>query len=222
MTLDILIIEPIKVMIHQVGVFVPTLLTALAILIVGWVVSQGVRKLLDHVLKFIHFDKLSTDVGLTRIMKKGKIKHKPSTTLSCIVYSVMMIMTLIMTVKATGLMVVTDLLNTTLGYVPHVIAGTFVLIIGMLLAKAVSTLIYVTAKNTDMPIPETLARLSKWAIVSYVGLVYFKEIGFTTLFTGVHYTILLTGVVAALALAFGLAGKDVASKYLSVIDRKAK
>ena len=95
-----------------------------------------------------------------------------------------------------------------------------VLIFGMLLAKFVATIVYVTAKSTDMPIPATLARLSKYAIVVFVTILYLKEIGFVDLFVGANYTIFMAGVIFSLALAFGLAGKDIASKYLGVLERK--
>ncbi|MCA9404359.1 MAG: hypothetical protein KC897_11295, partial [Candidatus Omnitrophica bacterium] len=109
-----------------------------------------------------------------------------------------------------------------LAYIPNVITGVVVLIFGMLLAKFVATIIYIAAKNTDMPIPLTLAKLSKLAIIIYVSIIYLTEIGFVGLFSGANYSIFLTGIVFALALAFGLAGKDVAAKYLGVLDKSAK
>ena len=115
---------------------------------------------------------------------------------------------------------VTLIIDKLLAYVPNVISGAVVLIFGMLLAKFIATIVYIAAKNTDMPIPATLARLSKFAIVIYVSIIYLKEIGFVDLFVGANYTIFLTGIVFALALAFGLAGKDIASKYLGVLDHK--
>jgi len=86
-------------------------------------------------------------------------------------------------------------------------------------AKVISSLVYVTAKNTDMPIPDTLKEVTKIAIVAYVAIIYLKEIGFVALFSGAHYTIFIGGIVFAMALAFGLAGKDVASRYLDVLKK---
>ena len=129
-------------------------------------------------------------------------------------------MVLIISLKALGLAAVSGLIDSLLAYVPNVLSGAFVLIFGMLLAKFIATIVYIAAKNTDMPIPATIARLSKFAIVIYVSIVYLKEFGFVDLFVGENYTIFLTGLVFAMALAFGLAGKDIAAKYLGVIDKQ--
>ena len=220
MRIDTLLLDPFTEMIHQVLGFIPTLLTSLGILIIGWIFARIVRKILDRVFKAIHFDKLSTEVGLSRVLRIGGVKHKPGDMVSCMVYAVLMVITLITSVKTFGHHVVIDALDKTLAYIPSVIAGAIVLVIGMLLAKFISGIVYVTAKNTDMPIPETLAKLTKWAIVAYVSVIYLKGIGFLTLFTGTGYTIFIGGLVFAVALAFGLAGKDVAAKYLTVFKHE--
>ena len=218
MRFDAFIIEPFRDVMDRVIVFVPTLLVALGILIIGWVIARVIRKGLLRVFRAIQFDKLSDTIGLSSILRNGGIKHKPSEMLSCLVYTVVMIGVFVMTIKALGLTLASDLIDGLLGYVPSVVSGVFILIIGMLLAKVVSGLVYVTAKNTDMPIPETLSRLSKWAIVAYVTIMFLKEIGFVSLFVPEYSTIFVAGVVFALALAFGLAGRDIASRYLDVFN----
>ena len=220
MSYDTLIFEPLKGMMVRVIDFIPTLLIALGILVFGWVVSRFIRKLLVRLLDVIGFDVVSDKLGLSRILRIGGIRHKPSQLLACVVYSVLMVMVLLMTVKSFGLTVVSDMVDKVIGYVPDVIAGATVLIIGMLLAKAVSSIIYVTARNTDMPSPETLSHLTKFTIMGYVVIIYLKQIGIVALFTEFNYTVFMTGIVFALALAFGLAGKDLASRYLGVLNVK--
>ena len=127
-------------------------------------------------------------------------------------------MVLLTTVKSFGLTVVADLTDKVIGYIPSVFTGVLVLIVGMLMARLVSALVYVIAKNTDMPSPLTLSRLSKLAIMAYVGIIFLKEIGFVSLFADANYTIITAGIVFALALAFGLAGKDIAARYLDVFN----
>lgn len=220
MKLDVLVLEPVKEMMTRVVYFIPTFVTALAILIVGYVLAKTVTKLLVSFLRTIGLDKLCAKSGAAKILKTGGIKQKPSSLVGCLAYWTMMVVVLITTVKAFGLTVATALLDKVLGYIPSIFSGVFVLIVGMLLAKFVSILVYVAAKNTDMPIPDVLSRLSKWAIVVYVSIIYLKEVGFVALFGGAQYSIVIGGIVFAFALAFGLAGKDIAAKYLDVLKRK--
>ncbi len=218
MRYETLIVEPFKDMMLKVLDFIPTLFIALAILFIGCFLAHGVQKLMVRLFKPL--DGAAGNMGITQALKKGGIRQQPSDVIGCLSYWILMVMVLIMSVKTLGLVVATDLLDRLLAYIPSVITGVVVLIFGMLLAKFTATIVYVTAKNTDMPIPLTLAKLSKFAIVIYVSIIYLREIGFVDLFAGTNYTIFITGIVFALALAFGLAGKDVASKYLGVLDKK--
>ena len=217
MRYDTLIIEPLRDMTSRVMSFIPTLLIALGILFIGWIAVKMLTKLIVTFLRAIEFDTLAAKVGLAKVMKDGGIKQKPSNLVGCLFYWVAMVMILITAVKAIGLTMVGGLLDSVLAYIPSVFTGAFVLIIGMLLARFVSTVIYVAAKNTDMPAPHMLARLSKYAIVVYVAIAYLKEVGFVSIFVGTNYTIFIGGVVFSLALAFGLAGKEIAAKYLDVL-----
>jgi hypothetical protein len=216
MNIHTLVLEPFMEMFTTVISFIPTLLIALGILVIGWLVSKTLGEMITQLFKAIEFDKVADKMGMVTFFKKGGIKHEPSALFGCMTYVIFMLITLILTVKALGLSVASGLIDSMLMYVPSVISGALILIIGMYLARFVSVLVYIAAKNTDMPIPAVIARLSKWAIMIYVSILYLKEIGFVSLFVGVHYTIFIGGVVFALALAFGLAGKDVAGYYLGV------
>lgn len=213
------IVEPLKDMTMGVVHFLPTLLVSLAILIVGWIAARLITKLVIMLLRAVDFDKLSTRVGLEKVLKTGGIKEKPSSLLGCIFYWVMMIMVFVMTIKALKLTVAADLLDKLFSYIPQVVAGVAVLIVGMLIAKAVSTLIYIAAKNTDIPAPDVLSRVSMLAIMAYVIIMFLREVGFAAFFAE-QYQIVIAGFIFAVALAAGLAGKDVLATYLHVLDKK--
>ena len=217
---SLIIAEPLSDILLRVTSFVPTLFLAFFILVIGYVFARAVRKLLSRFLSLIEFDKIMDSVGLSKALRKGGVKDKPSDIVGCVTYWVLMIGVLLMTIKVLGIGVVSSMLDTVLAYIPHVITGAVVLILGMLVAQFVSTLVYITAKNTDMPMPDTLSLLSKLAILVYVTIMYLKEIGFVSIFHGEHYSIFITGTVFAMALAFGLAGKELAGKCLHVFEDK--
>ncbi|MCA9398820.1 MAG: hypothetical protein KC618_03655, partial [Candidatus Omnitrophica bacterium] len=117
-------------MLVRVTSFIPTLVVTLAILIIGCIAATLVRSLLDRFFKAIDFDKLADTIGVAGFLRKGGIKHKPGDLISCMTYLVLMVGVLITTVKYLGLTMVTDLIDKVLAYVPHVITGALVMIIG--------------------------------------------------------------------------------------------
>lgn len=202
--------------------FLPTLLTlfvSLVILSIGWLIAKVFAKLVVHIMRSVKLDHGAEAIGLTSILKKGGVKDKPSNIMGCVTYWIMMVMVLTTTLKSFGLTIADNFLSTLFAYIPHVLIGALTLIVGMLMANVVSSIVYITAKNTDMPIPDTLKELTKFAIVIYVSIIYLNEVGLLGLFGGTHYTILLMGIVFAVSLAFGLAGKDIAHKYLDVFKK---
>lgn len=219
MTYDTLIVEPIREMSSLVMGFLPALLTSFGLLFVGYLLARVLEQFMQTICKTIQLDPFLEKVGLTKILETGKITRKPSFLLSRVVYLLTMVTVLIMSVKALGITTMSDVMDRVLAYLPNVITGVFILIIGMLIAKIVSAIVFVTAKNTDMPSADVLSHLSKLAIVAYVTIMFLREIGVMVLFEGPHYTIFIGGIVFALALAFGLAGRNIAAKYLDVFKK---
>ena len=219
MNYDATIFTPLHEMLVRVASFIPTLLITFAILIGGWLLTLLVRNIIVDALKVVKFDKLADKLGIAKFLRTGGIKSTPSEAVGCVFYCLLMVMFTIISVKALGIPLASGAIDTILAYVPSVITGAVVLIIGMYVARFVSVLVYMAAKNTDMPGAATLSRLSKWTILAYATILYLREIGFASIFEGANNTIFVTGVVLALALAFGLGGKDVASRYLEVFNK---
>ncbi|HLF17921.1 MAG TPA: hypothetical protein VI749_03390 [Candidatus Omnitrophota bacterium] len=219
MKIDTLVLQPFGEMLNLVLPFIPTLATALGILIIGFVVATLVKRFTFETLRVVKFDTFSDKLGFDKILHTGGIKHGPCMLLSLFIYAVLMVMVLIMTVKSLGIAVGNEMVTKLMAFIPSVLTGILVLIIGMLIAKVVSGLVFVVASNTEMPSPELLSKITKISILAYVTIIFLKEIGFVGLFTGIHYTIFMTGVVFALALAFGLAGRTIAGKYLEALKR---
>lgn len=225
MGFDTFILEPIKdvwLKVVSFGPIVLKLLYASVLVFAGWVFSRFVRDILTRFFTIIHFDKVMTDVGLAGALRLGGIKRKPGELLSCLFYWIVMLGTIIVAVKSLGVTMASSVIDYIIAYVPKVISGTLALIVGMLIARLVGSIVYVTAKNTDMPIPEGLSLLSKVAIVVYSTYIFLTEVGFIGLLAGINYshTIIALGIVLALALAFGLGGKDIAAKYLDIFHVK--
>lgn len=219
MTFDTLVVEPFGELFLTVTQFIPPIMTALLILILGYLICTVIRRFLYESLQVIKFDKLAYNLGLVKVLQTGGIKVGPCMLVSHFVYAIMMVMVLIMTVKALGIPIGHDMITRLMMFIPGVVTGVLILIIGMLVAHVVPSLIYVVATNTEMPSPEVLARITKISILVYVTITFLSEIGFVGLFTGIHYTIFISGIVFTLALSFGLAGRTVAGKYLEALRK---
>jgi hypothetical protein len=139
---------------------------------------------------------------------------------SSIVYWLIIIMVLVMTVDALGLPKSSDVLSGLFAYVPKVIAALLVLIVAMFLANFVSGIVRTAAANANLPKPELLAGISRWAIIIFAVTISLEQLGIAPLLVTGAFNIILGGIVLALALAFGLGGKEAAARYLEELKQK--
>ena len=218
--LQSLIVEPVREMLTRMVGYLPTLLGALIILIVGWIIAKTIRGIVNRVLKIIRFEKLADKAGISEILRKGGLKATTCEVLSGLVYWLVIIMVLVMVVNALGMPQASSILESLFTYIPNVIAAIFVLVIGMFLASFVSGIVRTAASNANLPKPDILAGISRWAIIIFAATISLKELGIAPLLVTTTFNIIFGGVCLAVALAFGLGGKDAVAKYLEQLQQK--
>ena len=215
-----LVADPIRAMLTQIMAYLPVLLGALVILIVGWLVAKAIKQLVEWLLTTIRFDTLADKAGISEVLRKGNLKTTASQVISGLVYWLIMIMVLVIFVNALGLPKASDILASLFAYVPKVIGALFVLVVAMFLANFVSGIVRTAAGNANLPRPEIFAGISRWAIIIFAVTISLGELGIATLLVTTTFNIILGGICLGLALAFGLGGKDAAAKYLEELRKK--
>jgi len=215
-----LVVEPVTQMLSKILAYLPVLLGALLILIIGWIVAKAIKRLVDWLLKIVRFDTLADKAGISEILRKGDLRISAREVVSSIVYWLIIIMVLVMAVDALGLPKSSDILASLFAYVPKVIVALLVLIVAMFLANFVSGIVRTAAGNANLPKPEILAGVSRWAIIIFAITIALEQLGIAPLLVTATFNIILGGIVLALALAFGLGGKDAAAKYLEELKQR--
>ena len=215
-----LIADPIRQMLTRILAYLPILLGALIILIVGWIVAKVIRRAVDWLLKTVRFDTMADKTGISEVLRKGDLKITAREVVSGLVYWLSIIMVLVMTVDALGLPKSSDVLASLFAYIPKVIAALLVLVVAMFLASFVSGIVRTASGNANLPRPELIANISRWAIIIFAVTIAMEQLGIAPLLVGTAFNIILGGVVLALALAFGLGGKDAAARYLDELKKR--
>lgn len=214
-----LLTDPAREMLTRITAYLPVLLGALAILIVGWLVAKAIRRIVDWLLETVHFEILADKAGISEVLKKGNLQTTVSQVVSGLVYWLIMIMVLVMVANALGLPKASDILTSLFSYVPKVIGALIVLVVAMFLAKLVSGIVQTAAGNANLPKPEMLAGISRWAIMIFAVVISLAQLGIAPRLVTATFNIIVGGIVLALALAFGLGGKDAAASYIEELRK---
>src|SRR3989338_7134707 len=213
--LALIVADPVKAMLIKIWSYIPTLLGAIAILVIGWIVAKFVEAIVVRVLKAARLDVVSDKAGLANILAQGDIKWTLSELIGVIIYWIVMLAVLAAALNALNLTVAADLLARIVGYIPNIIVAIFVLVLGSFLASFVSGIVRTAASNAGVGNAKLLAKITQTVLIVFAVIIAVEQLGIATAFIAFTVNIILASIGLALALAFGLGCKDIAAKVLS-------
>jgi hypothetical protein len=208
------ILEPLRAFLRQAGEFLPRLAIALLVFIVGWIVAKMVRFAIVRGLRAVNFHVVTQRAGLDGFMRDGGIGADTTEIMGLVVYWLVILGALVVGFNSLGLTYVTDLLGRVILFVPKVLVALLVLAFGAYFARFIANAITAYCRNVHIQDAELLGRLAQYAILTFVVLIALDQVNIGGDIVRQSFLIILAGLVFALALAFGLGGKEWAAELL--------
>jgi len=219
---QLVLLEPAKTVLTQIGQFLVNALLVVIILIIGWVISKLIRTLVTRVLRAVKLDELSDRIELDSLLAKGGIKYSLSELIGVMCYWLALLVTFIVAINAVGLTIAADLLNRVVLYIPNIIAGIFILILGMFVATLLSSMVQTAANNAGLAQSKLLGKIAEVVIVIFAIAITLEQLGIGAKIVELIVSITLGSLGLGAALAFGLGCKGIAEKFLSDLIDKVK
>lgn len=221
-TMKAIFVEPAATMLSQIGWFVSNIITFLFILIIGWLVSKFIRTLTTKFLKIIKLDQIADKVELDALLEKGGIAVSLSELVGSIVYWLCLLVTFVVAVNAVGLVAAADLLNRIVLYIPNVIAGIFILILGMFVATMLRNIVFTAASNAGVTQAKLLSKAVETIVIVFALLITLEQLNIGADVIKLAISIFLGSLGLAFAIAFGFGCQEIAKKFLSELIEKTK
>ena len=214
---QLVLVQPVQAFFTQLMGFLPNVLGALLILLVGWAVAKGIEGLVVKLLKTAKLDKLADKVQLTEVLSKGGIKRKLSEVVGVIIYWLVTLVVLIATLNALQLTVAAQLLEHIVAFLPNVVAAIFILVVGIVTGAFLSTTVRTAASNAGVDASRLLGQAVQTIVVIFALAAALRQLQIQLV--GEAFLIVLAAVSFGLALAFGLGCKEQAGRWFnSVVD----
>ena len=220
--LALIVADPVKAMLIKIWSYIPTILGAIAILIIGWVVAKFVEAIVVRALKAVRLDVVSDKAGIANMLAQGEIKWTLSELKGVMVYWIVMLSVLAAALNALSLTVASDLLSKLVAYIPNIIIAIFVLVLGSFLASFMAGVVRTAASNAGVGNAKLLAKITQTILLVFAVIVAIEQLNIATAFIAFAVNIILASVGLAAALAFGLGCKDIAAKAMSDMLNKVK
>lgn len=209
-----LLIEPIRVFLRQVGDFLPRLALAGLVLIGGWLLAKAVRFAVVKGLRAVNLNVITERSGLDGFLRQGGLEADTADLLALLAYWMVILAALVIAFNGLGLTYITDLIGRVVLFVPKVIVAILILAFGAYFAAFIGGTVTAYCRNVGIRDAELLGRLARYAIVTFVVLIALDQVSVGGDIIRQSFLILLAGLVLALALAFGLGGRDWAARLL--------
>lgn len=204
-------VDSVKAVFTRVGSSLWTILGALVILFIGWLIAGWLQKLLVQVLKAARLDDLAQTIRINEVLQKGEVRQSLSELLGIFLYWLIILATFLAAFNALGLTIAAELLERVLAYMPNVVAGIVVLILGLFFSTLVGGIVQTAAANAGVGQAKGLGQISR-AVVTLFAVAVALEKFFSSVIIQATFSIVTAAAAFGVALAFGLGCKDIAGK----------
>jgi len=195
--------------------FVPQFVIALVVFIVGWVIAVAFGKMVSQLVRSLRVDSALRGLGAEAPLSRAGLRLDSGAFVGGLVRWFFILVFLFAAIDVLGLDQVTEFLRSVvLTYIPQVIVAAFILLVAALLADVLHRIVSSSARAAHLPAAGFLGGVTKWSIWIFAILAALFQLGIAGVFIQTLFTAFVAMLAIAGGLAFGLGGRDAASRFL--------
>ncbi len=197
--------------------FLPNLLGALLILLVGLIIAFILKKIGSSLFRKIGIDRVSKNAGVSDVMQDAGLAKRPSILAGKIIFWLVLFVFLVPAANTLGLTELVNLFKGVISFLPKIITALVIIIFGIMFAQFLRRSIIEKPSTIGSDSAKSLGNLIYGIMVTVIVLVALEQLDIETKLLHSIIKIVVTGVMLALAFSVGLGAKEVAHNLLSGI-----
>lgn len=209
-----ILLQSYNVFFNQLASFLPKLIGAVVILIFGWIIAKIIKTASIKILKLIRLNVITEKGGVDKFLLDGGVKKSSIEIVGTLFYWLIMVIVILAAFNSLGLSVASELFNQIILFIPNIIVAFLVVIFGLFLAKFISQALITYFTNVGMENTETIGKIAQYAIVVFVISVSLTQLNVGEEIIANAFLIIFGSLCLALALAFGLGGREWAANII--------
>lgn len=203
--------------------FIPNLVVAIIIFIVGWLVGMGLGRVVAQMVNALRVDQALKSTGIERVLTRAGFQLNTGKFLGFLVEWFFIIVFLVAALQVLGLTQVNDFIgNVVLGYLPQVIVAVMILLVAAVVAEAAERVVAGSAKAASIHSAGFLGKVARYSIWIFAILAALAQLNVATAFVQTLFTGVVIAVSLAVGLSFGLGGQVSAARYLDKLQTEMK
>jgi hypothetical protein len=194
--------------------WLPRLIAFILILVVGWIVSALLARLVATLLRTIKFNDAMARIGVGDLVGRMRAGHDASALVAGAVKWIIRFIVLLVAFDALGLPAISDVLRQFLIWLPNLIVAIAVLVLAGIGSRTIGNVVRGTASEAGFKNPDTLANVAKTAVWVFAVVIAVNQVGIGEMLVNTLFTGAVAALTLAAGLAFGLGGRDLAARKL--------
>ena len=199
--------------------YLPQLLGALIVLLVGYIIAKILDKAITKGLQKAKVDQRLQSAG-GGYVEKFSPQGSPSKLVGLVVFWVIMLFVITSAIGTLGIPALTGFMNQVLAYLPNVIAALLIFIVAALVAGLVGGLAH--RMMGDTPTGKIVRAAAPALIMGIAVFMILTQLGIAPIIVTTTFIALIGSIALAAALAFGLGGRDAAAELINSGYQKAQ
>jgi hypothetical protein len=214
------ILESLKSFWAQFVFLLPKVLGSLVLVVLGWLLAKAFRKGTMKILKLLRVDEMAERSGIEDFLLQGGVRYTTVTLIGNLVYWLVLFTSILALLNMLGMQVAAELFNRIIFYIPNVIVAMIVLIFGTLFAKVIQGITFTYLNNVGISGAQMMGSIAQYAVLIFVVSLALEQLSIGGLLLISAFQIAFGALCLALALAFGLGGREWAAHVLEKLWKK--
>lgn len=208
------IITSVTTLLSNLLGFIPSLIGAIILIIIGWIIAGIVYRVVAAVLRKLRGDELAERHGIAAFLQRANVKLDAAGVIANIAKWYIRLIFLEAAFNALGLPQVVAIINSIILFLPNLVVALLLLFVGTLVARFVRSPAHASAQGAGMGGADTIGALCFFGIMAFFFIAAVGQIGIATGYLNILFSATVGGLALALALAFGLGGRDAAARAI--------
>lgn len=200
--------------------FLPELVIAIVVVVIGWIVGGICKSIISKLFKTLKLTAMLDKAGVDTLSEKAGYQFKPAEFVGSLVKWFVVLVFLVVALDVLQLNEVTSFFTVEiLTYIPRVVVAALILLGAMVVANLVASSVGGAARAAGFRTADVIARFAKYSILVFAVLAALNQLQIAAELVQLLFAGLVFGVSLAFGLAFGLGGRETASRYLDKLTR---
>lgn len=199
-------------LLQQVIAYLPRLMAGILLILVGWLVARMLRAIASHMIK--GWDWLIPRLSMGRVVDHAKVRETSASLVGIAVYWLTILFFVAAAAQALALEAFSNWLNSAIRYLPQLISGAVVIIVGIALGNLARNAVIRSARSVGERQRVLLGRAAQALAVVTMFVIGLDIIGVDTSVIVTVVGVALGMFFGAGALAFGLGARTMVSNLI--------